>query len=143
MKYIAIMSDKQMDRLDALTSKMVKETPQETPSINFSKNVMDTIYALETEKELKKNQPLISKKIWFLFVAIIIAATLFLIESTPIVSNGYLSNFNLSKYTNSLSLDMDFGFTVSNITVYGFIFLAIMVSVQIGYIKNYYNRQYN
>ncbi|MDC9723090.1 MAG: hypothetical protein PSN34_10040 [Urechidicola sp.] len=137
------MSDKQMDRLDALTSKMVKETPQETPSINFSKNVMDTIYALETEKELKKNQPLISKKIWFLFVAIIIAATLFLIESTPIVSNGYLSNFNLSKYTNSLSLDMDFGFTVSNITVYGFIFLAIMVSVQIGYIKNYYNRQYN
>ena len=143
MKYIAIMSDKQTDRLDAFTSKMVKESPQETPSINFSKNVMDAIYAIETEKELKKNQPLISKKIWFLFVAIIIAATLFLIESTPLTSSNYLSNINLSKYTNSLSLDMNLGFTVSNITIYGFIFLAIMVSVQIGYIKNYYNSIYN
>ena len=143
MKYIAIMSDKQMDRLDTLTNKMVKESPQETPSINFSKNVMDAIYALETKSELEKSEPLISKKVWFLFTAIIIAATLFLIKSTPIVSNGYLSNINISKYTNSLSLDMNLGFTVSNITVYGFVFLAIMVSIQIGYIKNYYNREYN
>lgn len=143
MKYIAIMSDKQADRLDALTSKMVKETPQETPSINFSKNVMDAIYAVETERELKKNEPLISKKVWVLFVSVLVAATLFLIKSTPLASNNYLSNIDLSKYTNSLSLDMNLGFTVSNITVYGFIFLAIMVSIQIGYIKNYYDRQYN
>ncbi|MFK5878977.1 MAG: hypothetical protein QM478_05715 [Flavobacteriaceae bacterium] len=137
------MSDKQTDRLDTFTSKMVKEAPQEKPSVNFSKNVMDAIYTIETEKELKKIEPLISKKVWFFFTAIIIAATLFLIKSTPIVSNGYLSNINLSKYTNSLSLDMNLGFTVSNITVYGFIFLAIMVSIQIGYIKNYYNRQFD
>ena len=143
MKYIAIMSDKQTDRLDALTSKMVKETPQETPSINFSKNVMDAIYEVETERELKKNEPLISKKMWALFVGVLVAATFYLIKSTPLVSNNYLSNIDLSKYTNSISLDMNLGFTVSNITVYGFIFLAIMVSIQIGYIKNYYDRQYN
>ncbi len=143
MKYIAIMSDKQTDRLDALTSKMVKETPQEKPSINFSKNVMDAIYTLEAESELKKNQPLISKKGWALFIGILVAATFYLLKSTELSNSGVLSKINLSRFTNTFSVDMNLGFTVSNITVYGFIFLAIMVSIQIGYIKNYYNRQYN
>lgn len=143
MKYTAIMSDKQMDRLDALTSKMVKETPQETPSINFSKNVMDAIYAIETAKELKKNQPLISKKVWLLFVGLIVASTIFLIRNTTFTENSLLSKIDLSKYTNALSFDMSLGFSVSNVTIYGFVFLAIMVSVQIGYIKNYYNSRYN
>ena len=143
MKYTVIMSDKQMDRLDALTSKMVKETPQETPSINFSKNVMDAIYAIETAKELKKNQPLISKKVWLLFVGLIVASTIFLIRNTTFTENSLLSKIDLSKYTHALSFDMSLGFSVSNATIYGFVFLAIMVSVQIGYIKNYYSSRYN
>ena len=137
------MSDKQTDRLDALTSKMVKETSQETPSINFSKNVMDAIYAIETEKELKKNQPLISKKVWALCIGILVAATFYLLKNTEFSNNGVLSKIDLSRFTNTFSIDMNLGFTVSNVTIYGFIFLAIMVSIQIGYIKNYYNSRYN
>lgn len=143
MKYTVIMSDKQMDRLDALTSKMVKETPQETPSINFSKNVMDAIYAIETAKELKKSQPLISKKVWLLFVGLIVAATMYLIRNTTFTENSLLSKIDLSKYTNALSFDMSLGFSVSNVTIYGFVFLAIMVTIQIGYIKNYFNSRFN
>lgn len=143
MKYTVIMSDKQMDRLDALTSKMVKETPQETPSINFSKNVMDAIYAIETAKELKKIQPLISKKVWLLFVGLIVAATMYLIRNTTFTENSLLSKIDLSKYTNALSFDMSLGFSVSNVTIYGFVFLAIMVTIQIGYIKNYFNSRFN
>ena len=140
MKYIEIMSDKQTDRLDALTSKMVKESPQEKPSINFSKNVMDAIYAVETERELKKNKPLISRKVWGLLISIIGLSTFYLFEKIGISQSSFFSKIDLSSY---ISLDMNLGFTVSNITIYGFIFLAIMVSIQIGYIKNYYNRQYN
>lgn len=137
------MSDKQMDRLDAFTSKMVKETKQETPSVNFSKNVMDAIYALETEKELARNQPLISKKVWLLFVGIIVAATFFLFSNTTMTKNSFLSKIDVSKYSNAISFDMSLGFSVSNITVYSFVFLAIMVTIQIGYIKNYYNSRFN
>ena len=143
MKYIAIMSDKQMDRLDALASKMVKESPQETPSINFSKNVMDAIYAIETGKELKKSQPLISKNVWALCIGILVAATFYLLKNTELSDNGLLSKIDLSRFSEAVSIDMNLGFTVSNITIYGFIFLAIMVSIQIGYIKNYYNSRYN
>ena len=143
MKYIAIMSDKQTDRLDALTSKMVKDTPQETPSINFSKNVMDAIYAIETGKELKKSQPLISKNVWALCIGILVAATFYLLKNTELSDNGLLSKIDLSRFSEAVSIDMNLGFTVSNITIYGFIFLAIMVSIQIGYIKNYYNSRYN
>ena len=143
MKYTAIMSGKQMDRLDTLTRKMVKEIPQENPSINFSKNVMDTIYALKAEVELKKSQPLISKKTWLLIISVLIVATVFLVKKTPLVGNDYLSKIDISSYANKFSFDMNLGFSVSNITVYGFIFLAIMVSIQIGYIKNYYNSRYS
>ena len=142
MKYLETMSSKQTDRLDALTSKMVKEAPQEKLSINFSKNVMDAIYAVEAAKELKKSQPLISKKVWVLFIGIIVVATFYLLKSTPLSNSGLLSKIDLGRFLNPISIDMNLGFTVSNITIYGFIFLAIMVSIQIGYIKNYYNSRY-
>ena len=89
------------------------------PSINFSKNVMDAIYAIETAKELKKNQPLISKKVWLLFVGLIVASTIFLIRNTTFTENSLLSKIDLSKYTNALSFDMSLGFSVSNVTIYG------------------------
>ncbi|MBV1888420.1 MAG: hypothetical protein KUG51_03945 [Urechidicola sp.] len=143
MKFTVIMNKEPKDKLDVFTKKMVQNLPEEKPSVNFSKNVMDAIYALETAKELKKSQPLISNKVWFLFVMTILAATLYLVTNTSFADNSLLSKIDLSKYTNTLSLDMNLGFTVSNITIYGFIFLAIMVSIQIGYIKNYYNSRFN
>jgi len=141
MKYIAIMSDKQMDRLDVLTKKMVKEIPQEKPSINFSKNVMDTVFAIELAKELKKSKPLIAKKTWFLLGMIIVAATIFLYMNAT-SNTSLLATIDISTYTNAIYFDMPMGFSVSNATIYGFVFFALMIGIQIKYIKNYHSRNW-
>ena len=141
MKFTVIMNKEPKDNLDLFTKKMVKELPEEKPSLDFSKNVMDAIYAVEQAKELKRSQPLISKRTWLLFVGVIIAATVYLLKNTTFAENSLLSRIDFGTYTNGLSFDYSLGFTTSNVTIYAFVFLAIMISVQIGYIKNYYARK--
>lgn len=140
MKFTVIMNKEPKDKLDVFTKKMVNELPEEKPSLNFASNVMDAIYAVEEAKELKRSQPLISKRTWLLFVGVIIAATVYLVGSIGFSDSTLLSKLNLGQYTSGLSFDFSLGFSVSNVTIYSFIFLAIMISLQIGYIKNYYSR---
>ena len=138
MKFTVIMNKEPKDKLDLFTKKMVKEVPAEKPSIDFSKNVMDAIYAVEAERELKKNQPLISKRVWALFIGVIVAASVYLFATVGI-ENSLLSSLNLRQYTPTISYEIP-TMSVSNVTIYGFVFLAVMISIQIGYIKNYYTK---
>ena len=94
------MNDKDNHLLDSFTKKMVKEAPIEKPSIDFSMNVMDAINAIEIKKSTSKFEPLISKKVWLLISAAIIASTLFLFKSGVHLNEGYLSKIDLSKLTN-------------------------------------------
>ena len=142
MKFTVIMSDKQTDKLDAFTSKMVKESPVEEPSIDFSKNVMDAIYELEAENVVTQYEPLISKKVWILVAMVTVLISVWLYKNTTMKSSGLFSEIDLSNYTNKLSIEIP-NFNVSNVTLYAFIFLAVMIFLQIGYIKNYYNSRYN
>jgi hypothetical protein len=142
MKFTVIMSDKQTDKLDAFTSKMVKESPVEKPSIDFSKNVMDAIYELETEKVVNQYEPLISKKVWALMAMVIVLISVWLWKNTTLQSSGLFAGIDLSNYTHMISIEIP-NFTVSSVTLYAFVFLAIMVFFQIGFIKNYYNRRFD
>ena len=137
MKFTVIMSDKQTDKLDSFTSKMVKESPVEKPSIDFSKNVMDAIYELEAEKVVTQYEPLISKKVWTLVGMVTVLISVWLFKNTTMKSSGLMPEIDLSSYTDRISFEIP-NFNVSNVTLYAFVFLAVMVFLQIGYIKNYY-----
>lgn len=138
MKFTVIMNKEPKDKLDVFTKKLVQELPEEKPSIDFSKNVMQEIYALENATEPIVQKPLIPKTIWAVLIAVIVLASGYLFITVG-TQDSILSGLELSKYTPSLSIEMP-SMSVSNITVYGFIFLAVMISIQIGYIKNHYSR---
>lgn len=133
------MDNKEKELLENFTKKMVKETSLEKPSKSFSKNIMDVIVELQPQKEISAYQPLISKKGWFLIISSLAASIILLLKTTPIEKPEFLSKIDTSAISNALSFDMSLSFTASNVTVYGFVFLAIMASIQFGYIKNYYN----
>ena len=143
MKYLTIMSDKQMDRLDAFTRKVVREIPLEKPSKDFSKNVMAEIYALEKRRVSQQYEPLISKKVWLLLLVFFIVMFLWVFNNSEGEATSTFSWVDLSSFTELISFDFLLNFKVSDVTVYAFVFMAIMVSVQIGYIKNYYNSRFN
>jgi hypothetical protein len=133
------MSDKERDLLDSFTKKMVKDLPTEKPSNSFSKNVMNVINNLEVEKSTNVYEPLISKRTWFLIISSLIVSMILLLKTTPIKTPNFISKIDTSGISNPFSFDVSMSFTASNVTLYGFLFLAIMAVIQFGYIRNYYN----
>ena len=136
------MNDKEKNSFDNFIKKMVKETPVEKPSSDFSGNVMDVIRAIEVKNEKKVFEPLISKKVWLLIVSGIIALTAYLLKSGVHLNESYLSKIDLSKVTNAISIESSYSFTISNTALYGFVFLAIMIPIQIGYLKKYHDSKF-
>lgn len=138
-KYIAVMNNKEKELLDNFTKKMVKNSPIEKPSKSFSKNVMNVINNLEAVKSTNVYEPLISKRTWFLIISSLIVSMVLLLKTTPIKMPNFISKIDTSGISSQFSFDMSMSFTASNVTLYGFLFLAIMAVIQFGYIKNYYS----
>ena len=133
------MSNKERDLLDSFTKKMVKDLPIEKPSNSFSKNVMNVISNLEAVKSTYVYEPLISMRTWFLIISSLIVSMVLLLKTKPIKMPNFISEIDTSGISSLFSFDVSLSFTASNITLYGFLFLAIMAFIQFNYIRNYYN----
>tara|TARA_B100000795_G_C22714410_1_gene404900 strand:+ start:335 stop:745 length:411 start_codon:yes stop_codon:yes gene_type:complete len=133
------MSNKERDLLDSFTKKMVKDLPIEKPSNSFSKNVMNVISNLEAVKSTYVYEPLISMRTWFLIISSLIVSMVLLLKTKPIKMPNFISEIDTSGISSLFSFDVSLSFTASNITLYGFFFLAIMAFIQFNYIRNYYN----
>jgi len=133
------MKNKEKDLLDSFTKKMVKDLPIEKPSNIFSKKVMNVISNLETVKSTFVYEPLISKRTWFLIISSLIVSMVLLLKTKPIKMPNFISKIDTSGISIPFSFDVSLSFTASNITLYGFLFLAIMAFIQFNYIRNYNN----
>jgi len=136
------MNDKGRDLLDDFTKKLVKELPSEQPSSAFLNNVMNAVNAIEV-KESKVCKPLISMKVWFLIVVSIVVSMFLLLKTEPIKRPEFLPEVDTSKLFSIFSTDYSLTFTTSNTVIYGFLFFAIMMTIQIVYLKNHHNKQFN
>ena len=133
------MNNKEKELLDNFAKKMMQNSPIEKPSKSFSSNVMNAINALEVEKKSSVYQPLISKRVWFLIVGSLISSMVLLLKTKPIEMPNFLSKIDISGISNPFYFDYSLNFSVSNVTLYCFLFLAIMAVIQFNYIRNYYN----
>lgn len=129
---------KDSNQLDNLTRKIVKDIPIESPSQDFTRNIMSAITAKSISKI--KYAPLISWKSWA--IAAIILLGLFFIpteKSENSVLNKVPFDFSFSQLYDKLP---EFeGFSASSTTIYAFLFLAVMISIQIFYLKGYFDRK--
>ncbi|MCF6279070.1 MAG: hypothetical protein L3J14_01855 [Flavobacteriaceae bacterium] len=135
------MNDKERDLLDDFTNKLVKELPSEQPSSALLNNVMNAVNNIKV-KENEVWKPLISTKGWFLIIVSIISSMFMLLKTEPIKSPEFVSKIDASKLSNLFSFDYSLNFTTSNTVIYGFLFFAIMMTIQIVYLKNYHNKQF-
>lgn len=132
--------NKHIEEIHAFTKKYVKEISTESPSIEFTSNLMKKIGELQTMKSAIAYKPLISKKAWFIvFVAII--AVVFI----PFKSNEE-SLFTLPELNFSFLDKLNFGglldnITISNTTLYLAITFLALVFVQIFYLKGHFEKQ--
>ncbi len=132
--------NKHIEELDAFAKKYVKEIPTETPSVNFTANLMQKITELESTTITYK--PLISKKMWFVIITAIIAVIIvpFTSSEEPIFT---LPEFNLS-FLEKMNLSGVFeSINISNSVVFLAMIFSVFIFVQIVYLKNHFERQIN
>lgn len=135
--------NKNTQQVDAFFKKHIQEIPLESPSTDFTKNLMGVLSHEETS-EVTHYVPLISKKFWIGLLSVvtisIIALLLIpfqkggesLLEKVPI-DFSFVDKINVTGLFDGLS--------VSSTTFYGAVLFSIMMFVQIFYIKGYFDKR--
>ena len=132
--------DKQSNKIDKLTHKLINEAGLENPSAEFFINVMDKI---ETQKVSQPIvfQPLISKKMWLLIISFTIIA-LVLLSVYPIFTETSLYQLpSVSKFAFQLPEVQFPEIHFSKITVYGIGFLSLFL-IQIPFLKKQIDQRF-
>ena len=140
------MEENKNKNIDAFLKKYVQEIPLETPSKDFTKNLMQQI-TIEETSNVTKYVPLISKKVWGVIASIIAifstiaifvpfqkeeASLLDKIPEIP-VDFSFLTNISFSGLYEALS--------ISNTTLYTMLLFSILFFIQAFYLKGYFNKK--
>ena len=128
--------EKDDKKIEELVNKLMEADALEQAPINFTDNVMSKIEALSNSKAMVY-KPLIPKYILWLFGTGFIGIIGYLLFTQPTGSSTLLERFNLS----DISLDPFEGLTFefSNTLIYAMVLFAIMLSIQIPILKQYFN----
>ncbi|PBJ11506.1 hypothetical protein [Flavobacterium sp. ACN6] len=129
-------SDKNIEQL---IDKMMAEDKLQSPSIDFTSKIMAEVHVIE-EKKLKAYKPLISKPIW---ISIGIALALLVIYvSLFSVSESNIEIEQVGKlYSDRMSTAFS-GIHFSKNILYAILILPVMILVQVGILKNYFDKKY-
>ncbi|MCP2026516.1 hypothetical protein L1276_001660 [Flavobacterium sp. HSC-32F16] len=129
-------SDKNIEQL---IEKMMAEEKLQSPSIDFTFQIMAKVELLE-EKKLKTYKPLISKPVWILMglaiVALVIYISLFSVSENNLKIDE-IGKLYSDKIANSFS-----GIHFSKNIMYAILIVPFMILVQVGILKNYFDKKY-
>lgn len=129
-------SDKNIEQL---IEKMMDDDKLQSPSIDFTSKIMANVQVLE-EKKLKIYKPLISKPIWILIGLAV--ATLVIYVSLFSVSETDFKIDEIGKlYSDRMSRAFS-GIHFSKNILYAILIVPIMILVQVGILKNYFDKKY-
>ncbi|TPG44528.1 hypothetical protein [Flavobacterium pectinovorum] len=126
-------SDKNIENL---IDKMMSENTLESPSIDFTSRIMSQVLKLEKSK-VKAYKPLISKTTW-----VFIGITLVALTAYSVYSNNDISNFEIAKIYSDKASALFSGIHISKNILYALLIVPFMILVQIGILKNYFDKKY-
>lgn len=135
------MEENKNKEIDVFFKKQFKEIAVESPSKDFTLNVMEVIRQ-DARSISKSHQSLISKKVWF-FLIVIFTAIIFIPfrKSENTLFNDVILDFTfLEKFSLSGIFD---GVSISNTVFYGLVFFALMAVIQVVLIKDFLAKKIN
>lgn len=134
------MKENNDNELEKFVDRLMKDASLESPSPEFTANLMTKVLATEMDKATVY-KPLISKKAWFIISGCIIALAGYLIFGTNAQTTGWFESPGLNSVNDGILKSLpDFKF--SGITLYSVILLAVLLLVQITFLKNYFNKRF-
>lgn len=130
--------NKHIEELDAFAKKYIKEIKVESPSVDFTANLMAT---LQKENTLVyKATPLISKKGWFTLASILVASILYVSRGTSLAWVK-MPELNLELFSKIQLPNLFEGIIVSNTMLYACFFFTVMIFIQVYMLKKHYTKK--
>ncbi|WPO80214.1 hypothetical protein [Flavobacterium sp. KACC 22761] len=122
--------------LENLIDKMMSENTLQSPSADFTSNLMSQILVADKAK-IKPYKPLISTSMW-----IFIGTVTVLLIVYNFLFSGAETNLEIDKtYTDKIAAIFS-GIHISKNILYAFLIVPIMMLIQIGVLKNYFDKKY-
>ena len=125
---------------EIFTKKYLKEIKLQKPGKDFTTNLMGLL-AKEGELKLAKSQPLISKKAW-LFVASFVGVCLFVVVNSKRSINLSFSELNWNFLPKMEIPNFLPSVSISNMMLLFFGLFTLFFLVQISFLKNHFERQF-
>ncbi|MBB4800728.1 hypothetical protein HNP37_000767 [Flavobacterium nitrogenifigens] len=123
--------------LENLIEKMMAENTLQSPSADFTSNLMSQILVAEKAK-IKPYKPLISITTW-----VFIGVALAILIVYNVFFAGTQNNLEIGKsYTDKISAVIS-GIHISKTLLYAILIVPFMALVQIGVLKNYFDKKFN
>ncbi|MBS7230347.1 hypothetical protein KHA90_04860 [Flavobacterium psychroterrae] len=122
--------------IENLIEKIMSETTLESPSFDFTSKIMSQVFVAEKSK-IKVYKPLISTTTWIFIGISLIALTAYAFYSNNDISNSETAQVYLDKASALFS-----GIHPSTNVLYALLIVPFMVLVQIGVLKNYFDKKY-
>ncbi|KQB38747.1 hypothetical protein [Flavobacterium aquidurense] len=122
--------------IENLIEKMMRQNTLESPSIDFTSKIMSQVLVAEKSK-IKVYKPLISTATWIFIAMVLIALTAY-----AVYSNNDASNFEIAKTYSDKASELFSGIHFSKSILYSLLIVPFMILVQIGVLKNYFDKKY-
>ena len=133
-----VMENSEDQNIEKLVERMLMKSEIESPSADFTQNVMSAVYASQKIRKIVY-KPIFSKRTWFIIftgiIAIFIYSFLNLNQQTPL----FQINFSLFKFDRLEKFLPNF--RISFLTGYVILLAAIAVMVQIFFLKKHFDKQ--
>ena len=126
--------------IDSLVEKVVKESSLESPSLDFTSNIMSQIEAV-SQNEITVYEPLISKRVWLAISILVIVSLSYGILGNGLESLGWFDNIDYSIISNNKVTEVISGITFSKTLMYAVGLCGLLFFIQIPMMKHYFDKQ--
>jgi hypothetical protein len=128
--------EKDDKRIEELVNKLMAADSLESAPADFTDGVMAKVEALQNSSATVY-KPLIPKYMWWLIVSSFIALVGYVLFKQPSDTVSLSDRYNLPEVSFNLLDNISYNF--SSTILYASVLLAIMVSIQIPILKQYFN----
>ncbi|GGI57087.1 hypothetical protein [Winogradskyella haliclonae] len=125
-------------KIEGLVNKLMTADSLEKAPLDFTDKVMARVEALSDSKSIAY-KPLIPKYLWWFIASSFIALLCYFLFKEPTGDTSFLEKFNLPDISFN-PLD-NLSFEPSNTLMYAVVLFAIMFSIQIPILKQYFNKR--
>ncbi|MAU16885.1 MAG: hypothetical protein CMH46_15255 [Muricauda sp.] len=133
------MNRREDKKLENFVDSMMAEAPLDSPSFDFTENVLKKIEA-ETRKEVFQYKPILSKTAMFTVFTSFVALLVFVWLKFGLDSGqGWFKNFQIQEWFQN-SWGWKENYTSAKTMMYAFLFFGLMFFVQVPWLKKQLNR---